>query len=202
MPLERSSRPVIPCLTCLRRCSRHATSRTFLTTTSLHQDLTITPSEQTSPPPPSAKGPKGPLDPNLVHTRRSERELYFTHNQHPIGSRRRRAAMQSSSNIPFHQLPYQCFQEARKYLQEDREVKVEEITRYRERIQRLGASEVPPENEAQKEHRLRSMRRRLEETKILADINDPLVKKRFEDGKGMFINTHIHLSYSTLRNAS
>jgi large subunit ribosomal protein L35 len=35
-----------------------------------------------------------------------------------------------------------------------------------------------------KESRLRDMRRKLEATKILADINDPLVKKKFEDGFG------------------
>ncbi len=39
--------------------------------------------------------------------------------------------------------------------------------------------------EEAKQRRLLSMRTALEELKILADINDPLVKKRFEDGKGM-----------------
>jgi large subunit ribosomal protein L35 len=38
--------------------------------------------------------------------------------------------------------------------------------------------------EANKQRRLSSMRRELERLKILADINDPMVKKRFEDGDG------------------
>ena len=31
------------------------------------------------------------------------------------------------------------------------------------------------------------MRRELERLKVLADINDPMVKKRFEDGDGMLL---------------
>ena len=41
--------------------------------------------------------------------------------------------------------------------------------------------------ERQKQIRLDSMSRHLEKLKILADINDPLIKKRFEDGEGMLI---------------
>lgn len=93
--------------------------------------------------------------------------------------------MLTSPNIPFVELPYQCFQEARKFLQEDRNEKLEEIKKQRERIERLSDKVVVEESEkAKKDHRLRSMRRTLEELKILADINDPMVKKTFEDGHG------------------
>lgn len=105
----------------------------------------------------------------------------------PVGSRRRRAAIQSSPNIPFEHLPYQCFQEARAVLQADREQKLLEIAKERERIERLEAQDASqvPGGELRKQNRLSNMRRYLEELKILADINDPLIKKRFEDGEGM-----------------
>lgn len=93
--------------------------------------------------------------------------------------------MLSSPNIPFVELPYQCFQEARKFLQEDRNQKLEEIRIQRERIERLSDKVVVEESAKQKkDHQLRSMRRNLEHLKILADINDPMVKKKFEDGDG------------------
>lgn len=105
----------------------------------------------------------------------------------PIGSRRRRAAIKTSENLPFEQLPYQCFQEARKVLQADREEKLQLIQSERAKIARL--SEQDPATikggETQKAIRLDSMRRYLEELKVLADINDPLIKKRFEDGEGL-----------------
>lgn len=124
------------------------------------------------------------LDPNLVSTRREERILQRS-GISPIGSRRRRAALQGSANIPFEQLPYQCFQEARKVLQDDRAEKIRQIEVQRARIERLKEQVVSgPGAEAMKKHRLESMRRHLEHMKILADINDPLVKKKFEDGEG------------------
>jgi large subunit ribosomal protein L35 len=95
--------------------------------------------------------------------------------------------LKQTQNIPFEQLPFQCFQEARKVLQEDRKQKVEEIQMQRVRIQRLSEQKVAPQDEGPKEHRLRSMRERLEYTKILADINDPMVKRTFEDKQGMFL---------------
>jgi large subunit ribosomal protein L35 len=106
----------------------------------------------------------------------------------PIGSRRRRAAIQSSQNIPFEQLPYQAFQEARAILQADREQKLKEIGIERARINRLEAQDpsTVPGGELQKTNRLRSMREYLERLKLLADINDPMIKKRFEDGEGSF----------------
>jgi large subunit ribosomal protein L35 len=105
----------------------------------------------------------------------------------PIGSRRRRAAISTSDNIPFEQLPYQCFQEALKVLRADRKEKLELIKTERLRISNLEAQDVAniKGGQKQKETRLDSMRRHLEYLKIQADINDPLIKKRFEDGEGM-----------------
>lgn len=101
------------------------------------------------------------------------------------GSRRRRHAIRTSQNIPFEKLPYQCFQEARKILKEDRDEKLKEIQTQKERIERLQAADVPQAKKAQQEHRIKSMQRHLDELKILADINDPAVKRTFEDGKGI-----------------
>lgn len=101
------------------------------------------------------------------------------------GSRRSRAATQSCLNAPFEKLPYQCFQEARKVLQLDREEKVRQIQIQRQRIARLLEQDPSISGgEQQKTKRLESMRKHLEHLKILADINDPLVKKKFEDGQG------------------
>jgi large subunit ribosomal protein L35 len=107
----------------------------------------------------------------------------------PIGSRRRRAAIQTSDNIPFEQLPYQCFQEALKVLRADRKEKLELIKTERLRISNLEAQDVSniKGGQVQKDRRLDSMRRHLEYLKIQADINDPLIKKRFEDGEGRSI---------------
>jgi len=103
----------------------------------------------------------------------------------PIGSRRRRAALQNSQNIPFEQLPYQCFQEARKVLLADRKEKLKEIERQRERIAKLRATPAEEAGgERAKQSRLKTFESDLERLKILADVNDPLVKKRFEDGQG------------------
>jgi large subunit ribosomal protein L35 len=105
----------------------------------------------------------------------------------PIGSRRRRAALQDSMNIPFERLPYQCFQEARKILLADREEKLKEIEVTRARIARLREQDATISGgEKEKQTRLKSMTDRLEKLKILADVNDPVVKKRYEDGEGEF----------------
>jgi large subunit ribosomal protein L35 len=98
-------------------------------------------------------------------------------------------ALATAGSVPFEQLPFQCFQEARKVLMEDRAEKVKMIEKERAKIARLR--EVPDEQAGgtrQKETRLRSMQTTLEHWKILADINDPMVKKRFEDGLGMPAN--------------
>ncbi|KAL8786175.1 MAG: hypothetical protein Q9213_002945 [Squamulea squamosa] len=125
------------------------------------------------------------LDPNVVATPRLERRLLRETKQQPIGSRRRRAALQTTSNIPFEQLPYQCFQEARKLLLADRQEKLKQIEEERRRIAKVQAT--PAEQcggEYVKKGRLVRMQKYLEELKILADINDPVIKKRFEDGEG------------------
>lgn len=105
-----------------------------------------------------------------------------------LGSRRRRAALATTGNVPFEQLPYQCFQEARKILAQDREEKVAKIVAETAKIKRLEATDasVYRGGEAYKQRRLESLRKYVEELKILADINDPMVKRRFEDGQGMF----------------
>ncbi|RAH46405.1 mitochondrial 54S ribosomal protein mL38 [Aspergillus brunneoviolaceus CBS 621.78] len=123
-------------------------------------------------------------DPATVSNPRLERKL-LRQGVAPIGSRRRRVALQDSLNIPFEQLPYQCFQEARKILVADREEKLREITSMREKISRLeGLSTEQAGGEQVKKSKLRAMELHLEHLKIQADINDPLVKKKFEDGLG------------------
>lgn len=124
-------------------------------------------------------------DPSLVSSPRLERRL-MRQGVSPIGSRRRRAALQASEGIPFEQLPYQCFQEARNILQADRAEKLEDIEKMRQRIARQEA--LSPKDAAEenaKKSRVTAMRLHLERLKISADINDPLVKRKFEDGQGM-----------------
>ena len=109
----------------------------------------------------------------------------------PIGSRRRRMAIAQSQGVPFDQLPFQCFQEARKVLIEDRLEKLKQIDTMRARMARLQDSkgdDLHRSGEPYKQKRLTSMRKELEHLKILADINDPNVKRRFEDKKGEYIN--------------
>lgn len=102
-----------------------------------------------------------------------------------IGSRRRRAAISSTTNIPFEQLPYQCFQEARKVLLADREDKLKKIEVERKRIAKVQTQDAAElGGEARKKGRLIAMHKYLEHLKILADSNDPIIKKRFEDGLG------------------
>ncbi|KAI1655678.1 hypothetical protein F4813DRAFT_366859 [Daldinia decipiens] len=106
----------------------------------------------------------------------------------PVGSRRRRAAIRTSENVPFEQLPYQCFQEARKILQEDRQEKIRAIAKELAKIKRLEetpADQVPG-GEYRKNMRLAGLKKWVEQLKILADVNDPVVKRKFEDGLGKF----------------
>lgn len=127
-------------------------------------------------------------DPVLVTSPRLEKKL-MKQGIAPVGSRRRRAALQGSPNIPFEQLPYQCFQEARKILQADREKKLQEIQSTREKIARCAAA--PAEDvsaQLVKKSRLRALELHLERLMVLADINDPMVKRKFEDGLGMSKN--------------
>jgi large subunit ribosomal protein L35 len=133
----------------------------------------------------------GELDPNQVEWKRDERRLVRREGTQPVGSRRRRAAIHRSSmnnavEVPFEQMPYQCFQEARKFLLEDRQEKLKDIATQNLRINNLIAQDPAVSGgPANKEHRLRSMRTHLQELIILADINDPMVKKKFEDGQSM-----------------
>lgn len=107
----------------------------------------------------------------------------------PIGSRRRRVALRTVPNsLPFEQLPYQAFQEARSILAADREDKLQKIQLELGKIAAIEAK--APEDikggQEMKDAKLGSLRRYVERLKILADINDPVVKKRFEDGLGEF----------------
>lgn len=132
----------------------------------------------------------GTLDPQTVENKKQERRLLRREHVQPVGSRRRRAALRRSAltkaeEVPFEQLPYQCFQEARKVLMEDRQEKIRQIETQQVRIRNLSEQDPAMSGGAQaKEARLRSMKHYLEEMVILADINDPIVKKKFEDGQG------------------
>ena len=85
-------------------------------------------------------------------------------------------------------MPYQCFQEARKVLALDREEKLAQIAEMRARI--VKVSNVPAERmggEYVKKGKLVRMQKWLEELKVFADVNDPVIKKRFEDGIGKLL---------------
>ncbi|KFA72417.1 hypothetical protein S40288_09817 [Stachybotrys chartarum IBT 40288] len=141
--------------------------------------------------------PPGPLDldPNTVLPEFERQVMKAGHM--PVGSRRRRIAIRTTTNLPFEHLPYQAFQEARKILAADREDKLEQIREQLRRINKLQARDAAevPGGETIKEQKLDGMRRSVERLKILADINDPLVKKRFEDGLGDF-NRPIYRYYA------
>jgi hypothetical protein len=147
----------------------------------------------------TSASPTTKYNPLTVSSPRGERALLRS-GINPIGSRRRRAALKSADNLPFEQLPYQCFQEARKVLQADREEKLQAIKQERARISLLTAQDASTiqGGERQKQIRLDCMSRRLEKLKILADINDPLIKKRFEDGEGMDTYFLIRISLVTV----
>lgn len=176
---ERASKPLLQCLrTSYTRGLpgfQLQSSRAFQSTAFVRDEAqTETKSE------PFYKAP----DPLLVTSPRLERKL-LKQGIAPIGSRRRRAALQGSANIPFEQLPYQCFQEARKILLADRGEKLKEIETMRDKIARFKALSVKEAGGLQaRKSRLVAMEQHLERLKILADINDPLVKKKFEDGQG------------------
>lgn len=132
----------------------------------------------------------GTLDPQMVENKKQERRLLRREHVQPVGSRRRRAALrrttlQKAVEIPFEQLPYQCFQEARKVLLQDRQEKIKEIETQQLRIKNLEQQDPAVSGgPAAKQARLRSMKNHLNELIILADINDPVVKRKFEDGQG------------------
>ncbi|KAI1849434.1 hypothetical protein JX265_008588 [Neoarthrinium moseri] len=134
--------------------------------------------------PSEPKAPSG-VDRDTVTAYWAERRL-IKQGTPPVGSRRRRAAIKTSENIPFEQLPYQAFQEARKILQEDRQEKLRALQSTLASIKKLEETPADqlPGGERKKNMRLTSLRAHVEELKILADINDPIVKRKFEDGLG------------------
>lgn len=127
------------------------------------------------------------LDPNTTTLPWAEKKL-IKKGVSPIGSRRRRAAVRQTLNIPFEQLPYHCFQEARKLLAEDRAQKLENIRKAYQKLKTLEAqpAETYRGGEEYKFKKMRSLRKHLEYLKVQADMNDPAVKRKFEDGFGMF----------------
>lgn len=191
MAFEKSARPLARCLQCTRHDRTSLPVRTFTTSRpALLETTTTTTSEPVSaesPPPPAT--PSAALNPELVSKPVQERRLFEETGQLPVASRRRRHMLKQAQNIPFEQLPFQCFQEARKVLQEDRKQKLDEIALQRERIEILKNKTVAPEEEPLRIHRIQSMRERMEYSKILADINDPIVKRTFEDKQGMLLSS-------------
>ncbi len=190
---QKAARPLKRCLQRTKTaCHSYPSIRSFSNTHHLCNEAA---SVETS------ASPTTKYNPLTVSSPRGERALLRI-GINPIGSRRRRAALKSTDKLPFEQLPYQCFQEARKVLQADREEKLQAIVKERERIARLTAQDASTiqGGERQKQIRLDSMSRYLERLKILADINDPLIKKRFEDGEGMSTISFISVLYT--RNAN
>lgn len=174
---ERASRPLLQCL-------RNTYTRSLPGVQLQARGFQSTAGVADAQPEQSQPFYKAP-NPELVSSPRLERRL-MRQGTTPIGSRRRRAALQSSNNIPFEQLPYQCFQEARKVLLADRAEKLEQIETMRQRIARVAAlSSEEAGGEQSRKSRLRAMQLHLERLKIHADINDPLVKRKFEDGQGI-----------------
>lgn len=105
--------------------------------------------------------------------------------------------MRTTASVPFEQLPYQAFQEARAILAADRQEKVAKIQEELAKIAALESKDASlvKGGQSMKDTKLASLRRYVEQLKIQADINDPLVKKRFEDGLGKERRTLLfHLS--------
>lgn len=174
---------------------QHPASRFLSTSSPHHLDPPLDQSTSTPPldpslipqsnPSASKKPSKNSLpDPSLVTTRAQE-SLLAKSGIHPLGSRRLRASRKHTTQIPFSLLPYQCFQEARKIIIADRSLKISQIAEQRRRIAK--ALETPAEKhggEYAKKGRVVRMMKYLEKLKVLADINDPVIKKQFEDGMG------------------
>lgn len=175
------------------RCVRH--TRLLSSTAAARDEALSTPTPTpTSAPTPDPTSPPaymqawGTLDPQMVENKKLERRLLRRDHVQPVGSRRRRAALrrgviQNAVELPFEQLPYQCFQEARKFLQEDRMEKLKEIKHQQQRIQAVAASDA---SEQSKRDRIARMKMHTNDLIIQADINDPTVKRKFEDGQGMW----------------
>ncbi|RDI76359.1 hypothetical protein Vi05172_g13649 [Venturia inaequalis] len=181
-------RPLGICSRCLRNCNPsiaalNASKRPFSTKSSLREELQTPEATTPSTDPPALTGKY--YDPLLVHTRHTERRLAKKLGVLPLGSRRSRAARSTTGNIPFEQLPYQCFQDARQVLAADRAEKIKLIEDMRVKIAKVVAlDDAACGGKDRKKIRVDSMKKELERYKILADINDPMVKKKFEDGEG------------------
>ena len=211
-----SVRQFSACLRCVRQLpTANGAPRRFLSSSTAAREELNTQSS-TSPPsaaPPAPSNPPsgaaesapaqntpeymqkwGTLDPQMVENKKQERRLLRREHVQPVGSRRRRAtlrrsAMQQAPEVPFEQLPYQCFQEARKVLLEDRQEKIREIETQQLRIKNLTTQDPAVSGgPLAKAARLRSMKKHLNELIILADINDPVVKRKFEDGQGKLLS--------------
>jgi large subunit ribosomal protein L35 len=206
-PVTPSLRQLGACLRCVRPVpvpvsALHAPARRLLSSSSPAHDAaattpTTTATDAAAPPPPQSasdtaqQAPSavpeymqnwGTLDPQMVENKKQERRLVRRDHVQPVGSRRRRAALrrsalQQTAEVPFEQLPYQCFQEARKVLLEDRKEKLNDIQTQQHRIECAKADKAS-------NHKLSNMQRHLDSLVILADINDPVVKRKFEDGQG------------------
>lgn len=205
--LTPSMRQVSTCLRCVRQLPSAnpagAPQRQLSSSAAAREEVQTQPAASSTPPPPppqfaSDASPAttqdvpeymqkwGKLDPEMVENKKQERRLLRREGVQPVGSRRRRAALRMSAirkteEIPFEQLPYQCFQEARKFLQEDRQEKLKEIKTQQQRIEAAAASNA---SEQSKKDRIARMKLHLNELIIAADINDPIVKRNFEDGQG------------------
>jgi large subunit ribosomal protein L35 len=206
--LTPSMRQLTTCLRCVRPLPatvNGAPHRLLSSSAAAHQDVQPQPAAASTPAPPppqsasevpaaaaNAEVPDymqkwGTLDPETVENKKQERRLLRREGVQPVGSRRRRAALRLSAarqteEIPFEQLPYQCFQEARKVLLEDRQEKLSEIKTQQQRIQATAASKA---SEQSKRDRIARMKLHLNSLIIAADINDPVVKRKFEDGQGV-----------------
>jgi large subunit ribosomal protein L35 len=205
-PVTPSLRQLGACLRCVRPApALHAPARRLLSSSSPAHDAAATTTTAAaadaaapSPPQPAPETSQrassavpeymqswGTLDPQMVENKKQERRLVRRDHVQPVGSRRRRAALRRSAlqktpEIPFEQLPYQCFQEARKVLLEDRKEKLSDILVQQQRIEQAKATSKGPASP----HRIRNLQRHLDNLVILADINDPVVKRKFEDGQG------------------
>ncbi|KAH7136418.1 phosphatidylethanolamine-binding protein [Dactylonectria macrodidyma] len=162
-----------------RQLRPHSVVRPFTTGAAARADV----------PPPAAEASSSDinpldLDPNTVLPEFEEQLVRA--GKMPVGSRRRRVAIRTTANVPFEHLPYQAFQEARKILAADREQKLAQITATMDKISLLEKKDAATlkGGQAKKDIKLASLRRHADKLKILADVNDPIVKKRFEDGLG------------------
>ncbi|KAF1349342.1 mitochondrial large ribosomal subunit YmL35 [Lizonia empirigonia] len=187
--LTSSMRQFSTCLRCVRQAptANGAPQRLLSSSAAAREDVQTQPSAAAA----THEVPEymqrwGKLDPELVENKKQERRLLRRDGVQPVGSRRRRAALRLSAvrqtkEIPFEQLPYQCFQEARKFLHKDRQEKLKEIKTQQQRIQATEASNA---SEQSKRDRIARMKLHLNDLIIAADINDPVVKRKFEDGQG------------------